>query len=91
VTLEGKLHVNEHKVEVTDFVLKGDPAELLSLMRETGLRNHPLVRSYDNASAPAFFQKEADLRRLAYGNLKRHSDFCTRVVRLLMDRQVKKK
>jgi hypothetical protein len=41
------------------------------------------VKNYDNPNAPAFYQKEQELRRLVYQHLKRHADFCGMMARLL--------
>ena len=80
---EGKKQPKERKVNLPEFIKKADPAELLALAQQTALVNHPLVRNFNDASAPAFYQKAEDLRRLLNIEQKKHADFRNRVVFLI--------
>jgi len=87
MALEGKMHTQEQKVDTREFIQKADIPELLQIARQTGLASHPLVRSFDNPGAPAFYQKGDDLRRLMHREQKNHADFRNKVVYLLMRKQ----
>jgi len=83
MAVEGKIQMKEKRVSMLAYIQKATVEQLLEIGNGTALRNDPQVRDFNNANAPAFYQKLDDLRRLVHKAFKDHSDFQGMVFRIV--------
>jgi hypothetical protein len=83
MAVEGKIQMKEQRGSMLAYIQKATAEQLLEIGNGTALRNDPRVRDFNNANAPAFYQKLDDLRRLVYKAFKDHSDFQGMVFRIV--------
>lgn len=79
--LEGMFRFREKHGDTLQFIMAATPEQLLEIAAGTAARNHPLVQNFNNAQAPAFYQKTDDLRRMIVQEMRRHADFKGMVIR----------
>jgi hypothetical protein len=83
MAVESKIQMKEKRVSMLAYIQEATVEQLLEIGNGTALRNDPQVRDFNNANAPAFYQKLDDLRRLVYKAFKDHSDFRGMVFRIV--------
>jgi hypothetical protein len=90
----GKEKASEKAPETTDnsaeFLQKAAVADLLEVVRNTGLSGEHLVKNYEGLAAPEYEDKEAKLRLLIHRHRKRHADFRHRFASLVKQRSGQK-
>src|ERR1700687_1845518 len=81
MALEGKQSFKDSRGDKVAFLQKAPPQQLLEIAPGTALRGDPIVQNYNNAEAPAFYQKTEMLRSRMLKELKDHADFRGMVIR----------